>query len=186
MPMSLPAKVNYATSIVPRHQSPFEMHVDNTETSKGLGEPGAKQYRHSGPWLAGMTEAEFAAYLSQVTSKKPELLQKLRERFVAKRTAEARKQAQDNGEDLETLQPPKVTNEEFQTYIKTLRTDPFALGPVIFELLDLPSSPAVPSERIGRKYYQSPEPSFPRLNMPWLALPRHTRPPVYHTLAHTP
>lgn len=177
MPMSLPAKVNYATSIVPRHQSPFETHVDNTETSKGLAEPGAKQYRHSGPWLAGMTQAEFATYLSQITRKKPELLQKLRERFVAKRTAEARKQAQDNGEDLETLQPPKVTDEEFQTYIKTLRTDPFALGPVVFELLDLPSSPAVPSERIGRKYYQSPG---TKLSAPEYAV---TGPPKTHPSA---
>lgn len=156
MPMSLPSKVNYATSMMPRHQSPFEANVDNTETSQGLTEPGAKQYRHSGPWLAGLTEAEFAAYLNQVRRQKPELLQKLRERFEAKRFAEIRKQAQDNGEDLETLQSAQVTDEEFHTYIKSLRGDPFSLGPVIFDLLDLPSSPAVPSERIGRKYYQSP------------------------------
>lgn len=156
MPISLPSKVNYATSIVPRHQSPFEPRVDNTETSEGLVEPGCRRYRHSGPWLGGLTEAEFAAYLNQVRSQKPELLQKLRERFVAKRSAEARKQAQDNGEDLETLEAPTVTDEEFHTYIKSLREDPFAMGPVVFELLDLPSPPAVPSERIGRKYYQSP------------------------------
>ncbi|CAG7996270.1 unnamed protein product [Penicillium nalgiovense] len=155
MPMSLPSKVNYATSVVPRHQSPFETHLDNTETSQGLQEPGVKQFRHSGPWLAGQTEAEFAAYLKQVTRNKPELLEKLREQFVAKRSAEIRKQAQDNGEDLDA-HPATVTDAEFNTYIKTLRNDPFALGPVVFELLDLASSPAVPSERIGRKYYQSP------------------------------
>lgn len=156
MPMSLPARVNYATSMTPRHQSPFEANVDNTETSQDLTEPGAKQYRHSGPWLAGLTEAEFTAYLNQVRRQKPDLLQKLRERLETNRYAEIRKQAQDNGEDLEALQRPQVTEEEFHAYIKSLRGDPFALGPVIFELLDLPSSPAVPSERIGRKYYQSP------------------------------
>lgn len=156
MPMSLPSKVNYATSMMPRHQSPFEAHFDNTESSQGLTDPSARQYRHSGPWLAGLTEAEFAAYLNQVRRQKPELLQKLRARYEAKRSAEIRKQAQDNGEDLETLQSHQVTDEEFHTYIKSLRGDPFSLGPVIFELLDLPSSPAVPSERIGRKYYQSP------------------------------
>ncbi|KAJ5081743.1 hypothetical protein NUU61_010007 [Penicillium alfredii] len=155
MPMSLPAKVNYATSMVPRHQSPFETHVDNSETSKGLREPGAKRYRHVGPWLAGLTEAEFLGYLNQVKQRKPELLQKLREQFDAKRFAETRKQAQDNGEDLEALSPTKVTDEEFQAYIKSLRHDPFALGPIVYDLLDLPSPPAVPSERIGRKYYQS-------------------------------
>ncbi|KAJ5172597.1 hypothetical protein N7492_005190 [Penicillium capsulatum] len=156
MPMSLPSKVNYATSVIPRHQSPFETHLDNTETSRTLGEPGAKQFRHSGPWLAGQTEAEFVEYLDQVRRRKPELLQELRERLVAKRFAERRKQAQDNGEDLENLQPPTVTDAEFQTHLKTLRADPMALGPAIFELLDLSSPPAVPSERIGRKYFQSP------------------------------
>ncbi|KAJ5666961.1 hypothetical protein N7462_011370 [Penicillium macrosclerotiorum] len=179
MPMSLPSKVNYATSIVPRHQSPFETHVDNTETSAGLGEPGAKQYRHTGPWLAGLTEAEFVNYLNEVRRMKPELLQKLRERFVAKRSAEDRKQAQDSGKDLETLEPTKVTDEEFNAYIKSLRADPFALGPVVFELLDLPSPPAVPSERIGRKYYQPPEPSFPHLNTLFQVPRRHTLLPAY-------
>jgi hypothetical protein len=156
MPLSLPSKVNYATSIVPRHQSPFESHVDNTDTSNGLGETGAKQFRHSGPWLAGQTEAEFSAYLKKVRNNKPELLQRLRERLVEKRTAERRKQAQDNGEDLEALGSVQVTEEEFQAYLKSLRTDPSSLGPVVFELLDLPSPPAVPSDRIGQKYYQSP------------------------------
>ncbi|KAI9934652.1 hypothetical protein ASPWEDRAFT_44107 [Aspergillus wentii DTO 134E9] len=156
MPMSLPSKVNYATSIMPRHQSPFEPNVDNTDKSKGLGEPGAKQFRHAGPWLAGQTEAEFHAYLDQVRDQKPELLKKLRERYTAKRTAERRKQAQDNGEDLKALGPIQVSEKEFQAYLKTLRADPFSLGPVVFELLDLPSPPAVPSDRIGQKYYQSP------------------------------
>ncbi|KAL4888966.1 NAD(P)-binding protein [Aspergillus ambiguus] len=156
MPLSLPSKVNYATSIVPRHQSPFESHVDNTDTSQGLEDAGAKQFRHSGPWLAGQTQAEFQAYLKQVSKKKPELLQKLRERFVSKRNAERRKHAQDNGEDLAAISPVEVTEEEFQTYLKSLRADPFSLGPVVFELLDLPSPPAVPSDRIGHKYYQSP------------------------------
>ena len=156
MPMSLPSKVNYATTVTPRHQSPFETSVDNTETSQSLGEPGAKQFRHSGPWLAGQTEAEFVEFLNQVRLQKPELLQKLRERLVARRFADRRKQAQDNGEDLEKLEPPTVTDEEFQAHVKSLRSDPMALGPAIFELLDLSSPPAVPSERIGRPYYQSP------------------------------
>lgn len=156
MPISLPFKVNYATSIVPRHQSPFESFVDNTDTSKNLEEPGAKQFRHSGPWLAGQSQAQFDAYLRKVRGEKPELLRKLREKYVEKRIAERKKQAQDNGEDLAALEPVQVSEEEFQVYLKSLRTDPFALGPVIFELLDLPSPPAVPSDRIGHSYFQSP------------------------------
>ncbi|KAL2012715.1 hypothetical protein VTN00DRAFT_240 [Thermoascus crustaceus] len=157
MPMSLPSKVNYATAVIPRHQSPFETLVDNTERSQSLKEPGAKQFRHSGPWLAGQTETEFKAYLERVRRRRPELLQQLRERLVAKRTAERRKQAQDNGEDLEGLDKPvEVTDEEFQNYIKSLRADPSALGPVVFELLDLPSPPAVPNDRIASKHFSPP------------------------------
>ncbi|KAJ5915951.1 hypothetical protein N7454_010858 [Penicillium verhagenii] len=156
IPISLPSKINYATSVLPRHQSPFESHVDNTETSKGRDVPGSKQFRHAGPWLVGQTEAEFQDYLKKVRSQKPELLQKLRERLEAQLFAEARKQAQDNGGDLQELEPIKVTDEQFQAHVRSLREDKFALGPAVFELLDLPSPPAVPSERIGDKYYQSP------------------------------
>lgn len=176
IPMSLPFKVNYATSVVPRHQSPFETHLDNTENSQGLQEPGAKQFRHTGPWLAGQTEAEFKAYLKQVTRNKPELMEKLREQFIAKRSAELRKVAQDNGEDLNAL-PKTVTDAEFNHYVKILRNDPFALGPVIFDLLDLASPPAVPSERIGRKYYQ---PSGTKLSSPEYAV---SGPPKTHPSA---
>ncbi|KAJ5542312.1 Mitochondrial ribosomal protein MRP51 [Penicillium sp. DV-2018c] len=154
IPLSLPTKVNYATGVTPQHQSPFETHLDNTENSQGLDEAGAKQFRHTGPWLAGQNEAEFSAYLKQVTKNKPEIMRKLREQFVSKRTAELRKVAQDNGEDLEAV-PSTVTDAEFNTYIKTLRHDPFALGPVVYDVLDLASPPAVPNERIGRKYYQA-------------------------------
>ncbi|OOF96543.1 hypothetical protein ASPCADRAFT_206715 [Aspergillus carbonarius ITEM 5010] len=156
MPMSLPAHVHYASASTPRHESPFELHNDNTHTSQGLKDPGARQFRHSGPWLAGQTEAGFQGYLKRVRKNKPEILQKLRGYFVAKREAEQRKQAQDNGADLEALEPVEVTDEEFQAYLKTLRANPSSLGPVIFELLDLPSPPPVPSNRINDSQYHSP------------------------------
>jgi Mitochondrial ribosomal protein subunit len=157
MPMSLPAKLNYAASIIPRHQSPFDTLIDNTENSEGLKEPGAKQFRHSGPWLAGQSEFEFQAYLQKVRRKKPELLQKLRERFITKCFAERRKQAQDNGEDLDGLDGPvKVTEDEFQNYLKSLRADPASMGYAIYELLDLPPPPSTPNHRIHLKNYESP------------------------------
>ncbi|KAJ5473920.1 Mitochondrial ribosomal protein MRP51 [Penicillium sp. IBT 31633x] len=174
IPMSLPFKVNYATSVVPRHQSPFETHLDNTENSQGLQEPGAKQFRHTGPWLAGQTEAEFKAYLKQVTRNKPELMEKLREQFIAKRSAELRKVAQDNGEDLNAL-PKTVTDAEFNHYVKILRNDPFALGPVIFDLLDLASPLLFPASVSDASTTNPPEPSCPRPNMPSQDPRKHTR-----------
>lgn len=155
LPMSLPSKVNYSSNFLPGHQSPFELEVDNTETSQDLTRPGARQFRQSGPWLAGQTEAEFQSYLKKVRRSKPEILQKLRDMYVAKRSVEVRKATQDKGEDLENLQPIEVDEKEFQAYIKSLRADPSALGPVIFELLDLPAPPAVPGIRIGGKYFHA-------------------------------
>lgn len=154
MPVSLPYRVNYATGLIPRHRSPFESLNDNTNESEGLKEPGAKQFRHAGPWLAGQIESEFQAYLKQVRRRKPELLQQLRERFVTQQTAERRKQALDDGKDLDKIK--RVTEEEFQRYLRSLRSNPSALGPVIFELLDLPSPPAVPGSRMSRENYASP------------------------------
>lgn len=156
LPMSLPSKVNYSSSFLPGHQSPFELDVDNTQTSKDLARPYAKQFRQSGPWLAGQTEAEFQTYLKKVRRDKPEVLQRLRDMYVAKRTVEQRKAIQDKGEDLENMQPIKFDEKEFHAYIKSLRADPTALGPVIFELLDLPSPPPVPNMRIAGKYFHAP------------------------------
>lgn len=156
MPISLPFEMKYATNVMPEHRSPFEESLDNSETSKGLGEPGVKQYRHTGPWLAGLTEAEFATYLNTVSRRKPELLRQLREQLVEKRIAEARKKAQDKGEDLETLASPTITEEDFRRYLKTLRANPTEMGPVLFKLLDLSSSPDRPNDRVANTAYEAP------------------------------
>lgn len=156
LPISLPLKVNYASNFISPHASPFESSLDNTETSKSLSSPGARRFRQSGPWLAGQTEAEFQSYLQKVRRNKPELMGKLREMIAAKRTAERRKAAQDSEGLQETPEPVKLSEEEFQAELKTLRADCTALGPLVFELLDLPSPPAVPSERMSHKYFQSP------------------------------
>ncbi|KAL2815355.1 mitochondrial ribosomal protein MRP51 [Aspergillus granulosus] len=156
MPISLPARPNYSSNIVMRHESPFEAHLDNTATSEGIDKPGVFRYRHTGPFLAGLSEADFNAYLRKVQREKPELLRKLREQFTTQLNAERRKQAQDNGEDLEALAPVQVTDEDFQQHLRVLRSDPGALGLAIFDLLDLPSAPPVPTERIKPGFYQSP------------------------------
>lgn len=162
IPISLPAKLPYGSNLLPRHQSPFDALVDNTERSEGRKGPGAKQFRHSGPWLARQTELGFQAYLKQIRRRKPELLQKLKERLIAKLTAERRIQAQDGGEDLSTLvSRVTVTENEFKDYIKSLRADPTSMGPVIFELLDLPSPPSVPNDSIRSNYYASPGTKMP-------------------------
>ena len=155
MPVSLLAKVNYSHSLMPPHESPFESHLDNTPLSKGIKEPGVKQYRQRGPSLADMTEEQFNTYLHRVRKNKKDVVWELVRRVRANIVAQRRKEAQDKGEDLETLSN-EVRMEEVEEYIKALRTDPTALGPMVFELLDLPASLPVPNARMGDKYYESP------------------------------
>lgn len=154
--MSLPVKVNFANNFISPHSSPFEETLDNTETSKDVSSVGARRFRQSGPWLAGQTEAQFQTYLQKVRRNKPELVEQLRGLIAAKRTAERRKAAQDTEGLQEAPEPVTLSEEEFQAELKTLRADSASLGPIVFELLDLPSPPAVPNERMSKKYFQSP------------------------------
>ncbi|KAL4880826.1 mitochondrial ribosomal protein MRP51 [Aspergillus karnatakaensis] len=153
LPISLPSRITYASNIRPKHDSPFEEHVDNTEMSDIRNEAEAKRFRLNGPWLAGMTETEFDAYLKKVQKDKPELLRKIRKDFIAKRKAERRKEAIDSGKHLSQLPRTRVTHDDFQNYLKTLRGSPYLLGPVIFKLLNIASFPVPPNDRIGRGEY---------------------------------
>ncbi|KAL5343946.1 mitochondrial ribosomal protein MRP51 [Aspergillus crustosus] len=179
LPVSLPPhRPEYGQGITPRHLSPFEENVDNTEKSKVANEAEAQRFRLTGPWLAGMTEDEFSAYLKKVQQDRPELLRRLREDLIAKRTFEQKKLAQDNGKDLENLPPVTVTEKEFQSYIKSLRGDPYSMGPVIYELLSIPSPSRVPNDRVGQSnYFPSPVNNLSSVEY------SHTGPPKTHPSA---
>lgn len=143
MPISLLSRVNYSVSHMPEHISPFEEHLDNTERSQGRHNHNAKMFRQSGPSLGDLTEAQFSVYLKRIQRQKPKLFRKLRQVVEANRLAQRRKKAQDNGEDMENIQS-EMSDDEFMTQIKAMRTDPTALGPIIYELLDIPSASSSP------------------------------------------
>lgn len=157
LPISLPSRPDYSTAFARiSHRSPFEAQVDNTENSAELKTVGARQFRHSGPWLAGQSELEFERYLKDIRRKKPELLQKLRELYVAKRNAERRTMRLESTTVHTANTVDTVSDEDFTRYIKSLRADPRAMGKALYEILDLPSPPLVPSERISSAYFESP------------------------------
>lgn len=161
IPISLLSKVNYSQGL-PEHQSPFETHFDNTHASEGVNKPDAKQFRHKGPSLAGMTEEEFSAYLRSVQKKRgkymDQIIARIREGIIMRR----RKEAQDNGEDLEAINH-EITHQEILECLKLVRNDPAALGPIIFEMLDLPSPPPVPAGQISHKYFEPPATRMPTI-----------------------
>lgn len=153
MPMSLlHMKDFYSPTKFAQHRSPFEDKVDNTENSEGRHERNAKLFRQTGPFLAGMTDAEFTAYFKKIQREKPGIARKLRSRVEADRLAQLRRKAQDNGEDLESL-PSEMSDEEYMTTIRALRADPSSLGPLIYEVLDLPTPPAISNEHIRYNTY---------------------------------
>lgn len=160
LPVSLPQSSKKGRHGYGRgHESPFESRNDNVSGSEGSKEQGAQLYRHSGPWLGGQSEIQFQAYMQQLRRQKPELLKQLREQYVKKVVAERRKQAQDEGgldaEDVkETIE---VTDEEFQVWLKELRTNKRLAGAELTRLLDLHTlSSDIPSIMMGRTdYYEA-------------------------------
>lgn len=141
------------------HESPFESRYDNVSSSEGMKEVGAQLYRHSGPWLGGQSEIQFQAYLQQLRRRKPELLKKLREQYVNKMTVERRKKAQDEGglDAEQSVEPVQVTDEEFQAWLKELRTNKRLAGAELTPFLDLHTlSSDIPSIMMGRSdYYEA-------------------------------
>ena len=153
LPISLMQSDNLGRQFNPKHESPFERQFDNTHESAERNEAEAKQFRKSGPWVPEMSETEFTRFLAKAQSEKPRLLEQLRRDWEAKTHALRRKDAQDKGEDLETLEFPKLDDEQFMTYIKELRANPEELGPVVYDLFDLPpTGPPPPGAFKGPKY----------------------------------
>ncbi|CRG86758.1 hypothetical protein PISL3812_03769 [Talaromyces islandicus] len=181
LPISLPlAAPKSTTDFVKRpHQSPFESHLDNVSASNGL--QGSQVYRHSGPWLGGQSEVQFQRYLEQLRREKPKLLQKLRKQYAEKVAIQRRKEAQDKGElgNEPEQKPVEVTDQEFNAWLKALRSDKRKAGAEMTRLLDLHSlSAEIPVTMMGRKDYY--EASATRLSSVQYA---HSGPPRTHPSA---
>ncbi|KAK2765165.1 hypothetical protein FQN54_008864 [Arachnomyces sp. PD_36] len=155
LPMSLPTLHRDSTFGVPRHESVFESKHDNLDKVTGSKAPGYTRYRYKGPWLAGQTDAEFEAYIKALQRKKPQLMKELKGHLETKFAARRRREAMDQGTDLEAAEKGGLTEKEFAQAIRELRKDPEALGPVVSQLLDLPPPPRVPTDRVARKNFIS-------------------------------
>ncbi|PGH21405.1 hypothetical protein AJ80_03322 [Polytolypa hystricis UAMH7299] len=138
-----------------RHESVFESTTDNTDGS--LGQEEVQRYRFRGPWLAGQTDVEFDTYLKTARRQKSEFLSNLRELVAARRLADSRRKAMDSGKDLSGLRnAAPLTDEQFETALRQLRANPAALGPAIYQFLDLAPPPRVPSDRVHVKRWGHP------------------------------
>ncbi|KAJ8067746.1 hypothetical protein OCU04_003350 [Sclerotinia nivalis] len=148
---------------IPKHRSVFEDNIDTTVRNDSLNPAliahgkDDTRWKFSGPWLAGLTEGEFQAYVAkEVGRKKSEFRQFLKESCVLSLTSDARAKAYKNDEDLANIPmitADQITEEQLSTYIRHLRYDISTLYQQIRVFLDLAPSPAPRPEEDSPDYY---------------------------------
>ncbi|KAB8297686.1 hypothetical protein EYC80_001494 [Monilinia laxa] len=142
----------YRDQNIPKHQSVFEDGIDTTTSAQngpalvGQGQGrGDTRWKFSGPWLAGLTEGEFQSYVAkEVGRKKSEFQKFLKESCAAALTQEARAKARkDDAEisEVPTISVADISEEQFSSYIRRLRSEISTLYLQIRAFLDLAPAP---------------------------------------------
>ncbi|KAI5297843.1 hypothetical protein KEM55_004168 [Ascosphaera atra] len=128
----------------------FKSVFDDEYTPKELKEAAAnakevpvekERYRFDGPWVTGLSEAEFQVYLKKVEKKKDEFMKFMEKRFMEHKESEQaamlRRQQDENGTVAEA-EPVKFDKKEFDEWLRRERLSPKDLGSAVFKFLDLP------------------------------------------------
>ena len=143
MPLSRPEKRRTASGILPHPKSVFDSQYDNTDVSdkrSSNSEP-KERWKYSGPWLAGKTNGQFNDYVEKkVKRRKPDFRRYLGEHLAQIRAAALRREAVENGEDLEnfTTSEVQVSEDDVDVYMRHLRNNEQELHKLVEEYLDLP------------------------------------------------
>ncbi|TDZ14417.1 Meiotically up-regulated gene 178 protein [Colletotrichum sidae] len=139
LPISLPSpkRSRLQQHINIGHKSVFEDDADFTASGPGRSEE--KRWKFKGPWLAGLTQGQFDAYLRKsVRNKREEFRQFVKERLAKQKTALEHQKALDSGEEMpQQVLAQDITEEELTEQIRKLRSDRIALYNMISEFLDL-------------------------------------------------
>ncbi|KAH7143837.1 mitochondrial ribosomal protein MRP51 [Dactylonectria macrodidyma] len=119
------------------HKSVFEEDMDFTGPREGKA--GDKRWKFKGPWLARMHEGEFVEYLEKkVRPKRAQFRQLLKDKLAADKTAHQATIAKDQGKTAPpSVLPNDITEDEFTTYIRSLRSDRATLYELVSKFLDL-------------------------------------------------
>jgi hypothetical protein len=124
-------------------RSVFDNKIDSTALRDTSDEALDARWRFDGPWIAGLTDGEFATYVTkQVRKRKPEFIKMLRTACADAITKENQRQATEGGQEAaQSVQASDITEEQFSEYMKTLRHDRVELYRHIRKFLDLPPAP---------------------------------------------
>jgi hypothetical protein len=151
IPISTPVKnasstpgSNFPTDNQGSGKTVFEEKYDTIAPADGtaLGKDDVR-WKFSGPWLAGLNEGEFNAYVhGQVRKRKDDFRHFLAGACAVETTQALRREASDQGLDPEQLPPSleasDITPEQLTEYIKDIRNDRVKLYRHIRSFLDLP------------------------------------------------
>lgn len=130
---------------------------DRNTPSTMAGSPAVSgRYRFNGPWIAGLSEAEFNEYLKQVSKRKDEFLNFLRKRYHAQITAQKRQSdIAQNGTPSEaeastTNNDVPFSEDAFQEWLRMERMHPRELPVAMKQFLDF-APPMMPGSSITGK-----------------------------------
>ena len=143
MPLSIPEKRKTVTAGLPAPRSVFDSDYDNTVVSQTKSSKGSsnRRWKYKGPWLAGKTEGEFNDYVEKkVKKRKLDFRQYLGQCLARNITANRRREAMENGEEIGdlSLHDAEITEQDVETYIRHLRNNERELYKHVEEYLDLP------------------------------------------------
>ncbi|RVX67282.1 hypothetical protein B0A52_09319 [Exophiala mesophila] len=111
--------------------------------SSNLDPEAPRRWRFAGPYLAGISELEFNAFLEKITPQKlKEFKALVKSELTRIRTQEKRYELVAQGRaDEQADATVEIGDEDVEQYLKTLRSDTAKFGPLIAQFFDLADGP---------------------------------------------
>lgn len=118
---------------------PKSVFEEENDTSTVRGEGGERRWKFQGPWLARMTDGEFAQYLDKkVRPKRAQFRALLKQKLAEDITDRQAKNAKEAGEPAPAkFQPKDISPQEFTEFLRSLRNDRATLYALVSNFLDL-------------------------------------------------
>ncbi|KAK8159721.1 mitochondrial ribosomal protein MRP51 [Phyllosticta citrichinensis] len=141
MPISLPGR-KVGASQTPKFVSVFNEHEDNTHLDAEMRSEGQHKWKYDGPWVGEMTTGEFEKFLkAKVQGAKRNFGGFLRKKITEAAMVQRIETARAEGTDIPKEHGFKISEEEYQVWIKKLREDTSLSSPLsrwIIQYFDMP------------------------------------------------
>ncbi|KAL9136630.1 MAG: hypothetical protein Q9175_002162 [Cornicularia normoerica] len=151
-------------------RSVFESKFDNTYQDHN--DPSKQRWKYRGPWLAGKTEGEFRLYMEKDVKRRRLAFKRfLHQRLVEEKATARRREATENGKDLDGPHEVTVPEEDVEVYVRHLRNNERKLHKLVEEYLDLPRDRGSATTSYDKK---GPPTTHPSAGLSYLRTASHT------------